>query len=262
MIIKIKFLIVLLLIIPLQTIAITGYNYGDTLSNLALSGLKIRSEPGGSNAIGKVPYGEKVIVLPQPWGFADNLLQFETEGIKGNWVKVRYKDISGFVFDGFLTDLPVSDMNCTSLKQYSEACFQRCGPKICYPHNVEGLLERDTLEFFTRKGLYLVYEERYGLETYQEELTIEATCAEDCFLLARNIYKADIDTVITGLRKHPEKSGLTSQKDIEDKIQALTTFHIKDGRVEMALSDDGCYEAIIITQLSSNIFMISRVFAC
>ncbi|MEI6853972.1 MAG: hypothetical protein WCL06_14090, partial [Bacteroidota bacterium] len=58
---KIKLYILVILLIPFNSFGISGYDYGDTLTCLAVSGLKIRSEPGGENVIGKVPYGEKVI---------------------------------------------------------------------------------------------------------------------------------------------------------------------------------------------------------
>ncbi len=259
---KIKILLLLLFLIPLRMMALTGYNYGDTLTNMALSGLKIRSEPGGSNVVGKVPYGGKVIVCAKPWGFADELLPYETEGIKGGWVKIKFENISGFVFDGFLSTLPAPLMKHRSLKEYADACFTRCGKKSAWFHDSEGLSLTDSVGFYLYKGNYLVLEERYGYEEYNETLTIQCVSAEESYLIARNIYKYEIDTLISNLRNHPEKTGISSQADIEKKILEITTFYFKDGKYEWVLADDGCFDIITVVQLSSNIFKIMRSMGC
>ncbi|MEL7361251.1 MAG: SH3 domain-containing protein, partial [Bacteroidota bacterium] len=62
--------------------------------------LSIRSEPTvrTGERLGRVPHGDPVRVLDaQP-------VRDTIEGIAGNWVRVRYQGISGWVFDGYLRD--------------------------------------------------------------------------------------------------------------------------------------------------------------
>jgi hypothetical protein len=66
---------------------------------ISKSGIIMRDAPGrNGNKIAKIPYWERVIVnlTSQP----DTL-----DNIPGFWVKIRYKDKEGFVFDGYLADI-------------------------------------------------------------------------------------------------------------------------------------------------------------
>ena len=259
---KIKLLLLVILFLPFKLVAITGYDSGDTLNCLAVSGLKIRTEPGGNTVIGKVPYGGRVTVCSKPWGTPESNLGFTTEGIKGSWVKVKFGDIIGFVFDGFLSHLPTPSLQYSSLKDYAEGCFPRSGMKHTYRHTDEGAPEGDTMEFFTYKGNYVIFEERFGYEAYSAILTIENTSAEECYLIARTLFRSDIDTLVYALKNHPEKSGIVQQKDVETKIEECSTFYFADGKYELQLMNDGCYDIISVVRLSSNIFQIRRSSGC
>lgn len=69
---------------------------------IAFSGLKLRAEPNVSGKLLKViPFGQKVETL-------DTLEETYTiEWIQGNWTKVKYEGKTGYVFDGFLSPLPI-----------------------------------------------------------------------------------------------------------------------------------------------------------
>jgi hypothetical protein len=259
---KIILYILVILLVPCKSFCISGYDYGDTLTCLAVSGLKIRSEPGGNNVIGKVPLGGKVIVCPKPWGVSADLLPYTAEGISGSWMKVKYNDLTGYVFDGFLSSLPAPSLQCTSLKQFAEKTFFRSGRKNVYPHNCEGLSLADTLEFFVYNGFYLIHEERFGYESWSESLTIQGTSAEECFLIAMAVFKDDIDKEVEEMKAHPDKLGIELQKEIDNKINDYKLFYFKDGKYELVLMDDGCYDIISVVQLSSNVFRIMRSSGC
>lgn len=68
----------------------------------APSGLKIKSRPATrrSRPIGIIPYGEEVEVLDS----TDRELL--VDWIKDIWVEVKYKDMQGYVFRGYLSTLP------------------------------------------------------------------------------------------------------------------------------------------------------------
>ena len=87
-----------------------NYTIGDTLNIFALSGLKIREEGhANSKVLASMKFGEKVVVLDT---FSTGNKSKQTiEGFGGSWIKVRYDAIEGYVFDGFLSALPVPKMN-------------------------------------------------------------------------------------------------------------------------------------------------------
>jgi hypothetical protein len=254
--------ILVILLIPFKSFGISGYDYGDTLTCLAVSGLKIRSEPGGNTVIGKVPLGGKVVVCPKPWGFPSGLLPYEAEGIKGSWVQVKFDQLTGFVFDGFLSKLPAPSLQHHNLKDYAKGCFRQSGTKNTYVYDCEGLTLGDTLEFFTYKGNFLVYKDRFGYESYSEELTIESISAEECYLIAMAVFKNDIDKVVAEMQAHPDKLGIVLQKEIDNKINDYKLFYFKDGKYELELMNDGCYDIISVVQLAANIFQIRRSIGC
>jgi len=68
----------------------------------AKNGLNLRAEPNlNSNKLGKLDFGAPVTLLDR----TETQLSVEDQGstIRGNWVKVKYESIIGFVFDGYLT---------------------------------------------------------------------------------------------------------------------------------------------------------------
>jgi 3D (Asp-Asp-Asp) domain-containing protein len=88
----------------LNSLNATNYNIGDTLHVFTMSGLKLRESANTtSKSITTLPLGTKVIVL--------NTFQFEkkqtVEDISGNWILVSFNNLEGYVFDGFLSQLPV-----------------------------------------------------------------------------------------------------------------------------------------------------------
>jgi hypothetical protein len=110
-------------LISIHSEAIDWYNPGDTLWVWAKTGLSLRESPDvKSKVLIKVKNAEKVIMLDYP----DQQYPFELEEIKssiqitpgegkkefpgyaltGYWAKVRYGEITGFVFDAFLSRLP------------------------------------------------------------------------------------------------------------------------------------------------------------
>lgn len=80
------------------------YKKGDILNVLALSGLNLREEPSvGSKSIVKVNCGESVEVLELP------SVKFTFEKINGYWLKVKYREKEGYIFDGYLSKYPAPE---------------------------------------------------------------------------------------------------------------------------------------------------------
>lgn len=254
--------VLVILLLPVKSFCIYWYSTGDTLTCLAVSGLKIRSEPGGENVIGKVPFGGKVIACPRPLDVSGHSIPYEAEGIQGFWVKIKYQDLTGYVFDGFLSSLPAPSLQCNSLKQYAEHTFYRSGKKNVYPHNSEGLSLADTLEFFVFNGNYIIHEERFGYESWSESLIIQGSSAEECFLLVMAIYRKDIDEVVAYMKAHPVQLGIALQKEIDYKINQFKYFSFYEDNYVLELESEGCYDIISIRKLTDNTFKISRSMGC
>lgn len=121
--IGIKKIVLFFLVFPNLLLSIDSYMLGDSLIIIAESGLNIRSIPNVTgDIVGVVGYKEQVVVLENKisnFNFNpknDSILLFdEIEDkyfnrkskkywLKGRWVKIDYKGIKGYVFDGFLSN--------------------------------------------------------------------------------------------------------------------------------------------------------------
>lgn len=110
--------------------SINHYEIGDTLYNWAKSGLKIRTEKGFDSKVHAIiPFGGQVITLGRkdkyhPVGYeiqvndAYEVREKEKDSISllGKWVKVRFKDKVGYVFDSYLSRLRIP--GSTDLKKF------------------------------------------------------------------------------------------------------------------------------------------------
>ena len=78
---------------------------GSQLFVVANSGLTLRAEPSlDSEPLIVVEFGSSVEVLNQP----DSILSYETiNWVKGKWIYVEVDGVSGYMFDGYLSDLPM-----------------------------------------------------------------------------------------------------------------------------------------------------------
>jgi len=132
---KIIYLLVIVLVFMIfnKTLAkeqvVKKYNY-------ALSGIKLREDKNlDSKILINIPYGEKVIVLNETLDY------FEIDNIIGNWVKIRYKDIEGYVFGGYLSVLPAPSRKhfsvgeIYSLKEYNSVYYNNKGKLISKNEN-------------------------------------------------------------------------------------------------------------------------------
>lgn len=102
---KYKLLIVISVLV-LGNVCKANYSVQDSLNVFALSGLNMRSfHTAQSEKLINIPYGE-VVVVENTFDF----IHHDTiDKRAGNWVKVRYEEKTGFVFDGYLSDLPLPD---------------------------------------------------------------------------------------------------------------------------------------------------------
>jgi hypothetical protein len=78
---------------------------GSQLYVVANSGLTLRVAPNmNSESLGVVEFGSKVEVLNQP----DSVQYLEKlNWVEGKWIFVEYDGVTGYMFDGYLSDLPL-----------------------------------------------------------------------------------------------------------------------------------------------------------
>ena len=95
-----------LLIIGIQTTSATPpFNNNQEATVVAPSGLSLRLEPGTeAKAIYTIEFGETVTVLNNE---TTACLADRYEWMDGSWIKVEYAGMEGYVFDGFLSTLPL-----------------------------------------------------------------------------------------------------------------------------------------------------------
>ncbi|MEM9548157.1 MAG: SH3 domain-containing protein [Bacteroidota bacterium] len=98
---------ILLIIFYMQMWASNGPGFieGTQLYVVANSGLTLRVAPDvNSESLGVVDYGSSVEVLNQP----DSIEHIQrVNWVEGRWIYVDYDGITGYMFDGYLSDLPL-----------------------------------------------------------------------------------------------------------------------------------------------------------
>lgn len=120
----------------LRPVSAFPFEMNDTLQVFHPEGLKLRESPGFmAPASITIHYGEKVIVLKSYSGDADKAVTIDK--IPGHWILVRFQENSGFVFDGYLSRLPIPALTgnvhaCDNgftgvLKEYALTAFAKSG---------------------------------------------------------------------------------------------------------------------------------------
>ena len=109
----------------------------------AHSGLKLRIEPSTHAEVIKIiPYGDKVTVLETMEE------QQRIEWMSGHWVKVNYDNVQGYIFGGFISDLPMPTMDFELTRNDLDVTY----PLISWAeHNYDEIRQPDTL---MTEGLY------------------------------------------------------------------------------------------------------------
>lgn len=95
----------LLCLIMLTAIKATHFTNAESAYVTAPSGLTLREAPNRTSRVLEIiPFGESVNII------LEDSYEVKTERIdwvKGQWIKVYFEGIEGFVFDGYLSHLPV-----------------------------------------------------------------------------------------------------------------------------------------------------------
>ena len=179
--------------------AINEYSIGDKLFVWAEGGLSLREEAGGkSKAILIIPHGAKIEALQESniGATKDIKVQIIQESVftneedktiktfplslSGKWLKIKYKEKEGYVFDGFLSHLKVVD----NFLDYFTRNYK--------------LLEADTAKSYDRsylfsKGHSFEHGAGDGSCWYSERVIFQGISLEEAILLAKYTCKAYSD---------------------------------------------------------------------
>ena len=100
-----------------------NYLQGDQLNVFAVSGLKLRTaDHMQSEVLTVIPYGETVTVLNH---FDLNTAKTQRiDWVEGRWIFVSYGVLEGYVFDGYLSRLPIPD----DASQFCDECHELVNP--------------------------------------------------------------------------------------------------------------------------------------
>ena len=113
-----------------------NYTEGDALTVVANSGLRVRMSPGQSaKTIHILHFGDRVNV-DNTFGFSDEYAD-RVGWMDGHWIKVRVANLTGYVFDGFLSGLSVPThenqlcIDCSSMTHAIDRYLTDNYPTIC-----------------------------------------------------------------------------------------------------------------------------------
>jgi len=228
----------------------TNFEPGDALKVFANSGLKLRMEPSQhAESVLVIPFGDEVIVL--------NTFDFPKENadrigwIDGHWVLVDYFGLQGYVFDGFLSSLPIPDHE-------SELCGD-CSHLI-YPFDqylddhfgigVENeVLQQSELvnQFVHQLDSNILRKRSYADSWFHLEVTMENMRIGEVLNLLRSMImdkrlKNEFENSLT-FRTNAE--GLVNSIQIKMYENPIRINRTQDGKVKLSttvihMSEDGC----------------------
>ena len=238
--------IIIFSILLLSQISKGNYIENDTLNVLAINGLNIRlAKSGQSEKIGNIKYGESV-VIKNTFKFAH---KDTIERRAGNWVEINYKDKTGFIFDGYLSKLPVPKLNDFEesepyfrMREYLSSNFQNIVKPIKIIEPYFDLDGKDGEGFHVSVWTNnLKLKEKGGYEWFEYSFYFEQTrFAEilslfEIFISQSRGYKAEYKKVIKSY--NPSKDLLSkSRKNSEIKI---FDFTLTDGIMTKVLTFSG-----------------------
>lgn len=152
---------------------------------IAPSGLLLRKEDNlDSEQVGKMPYGASVEVLSRP----DNQ-SIEVAGIADHMIQVRYNDITGYAYNGYLTRFKAPQRKET-------------------PERYASRLKKD----FPKVSISSGNEAKDKAPATSVQLVIPAGSWSEAYLIAKQLYDIPAEYNFPGL-KGPDKSSLQSRQE-------------------------------------------------
>ncbi|MFB9863735.1 SH3 domain-containing protein [Rufibacter immobilis] len=195
---RIKFLIVIVVsLLPHTSFSAEHYKAGDKLYVAPTSGMNLRTAPSlSAPIIRKLDFNMVVTVQPDslPATPAQIKVSDFNEGnllLKGSWVKVSAKGVTGYAFDGMLSRYPGIPLKIIQEESYLPTLF---GAPVVKNQKRSSVIEGHKISYETKTTTYpkvLVMKSTFLDDCYNEEYTFTTTFNEAYWLIARMMRYAD-----------------------------------------------------------------------
>ena len=245
------FISTFLLVLPGNSDA-QNYAVGDGVVVAATSGLRLRVQPEKSSPTIKVlDYNDRLQVVQIE--SQERNLQDRIQWQDGQWIRVKAGHLSGWVFDGFVTTLPLPDEE-TQLCIDCSSMIQPLNEYVSAHFGVECAEEQaDTVEDLM-SSTYL-YDGGIQVSTtssdgwYRSEIVFEGRRLSEIVNLLRSFsvgeqMRRDFDL---SLVFHEDRQGLVSKVEVRLFPDDLVIERTPDGLIEvsaMVLTDIGDYQVL------------------
>ena len=172
------------------------YQVGDNLNVNARSGLNVRNVPGVQGSqIGFLEYGQKVKVISKEF-----INQRDTfDNLDGGWIEIEMGEVKGYVFDGYLTKLPILDFQLKNDNEDRGICLFQSMDKY-----VESNFEiNDTTNYYNGSdgegdhGMNIMELNNFGQfikhtywESFESELQLEKVSEGEALNLVKSIFES------------------------------------------------------------------------
>lgn len=145
--------------------------------------LNLRKEPrGAAEVVARLPYGALVTIADGGWERSP----LEADGLVGHWVKVTSMQLSGYVFDAYLSPYEAPPAATTGLWHYADLCLGKSGqPKLQASGNPQQGKEISTEAYATGARVESEKEWDATATRYRITLTLKGVSPEQAFFLAR-----------------------------------------------------------------------------
>lgn len=234
-----------IIIIPVLLILLTStmfanrfdfvnYIQGDQLNVFAASGLKLRTTDNmQAEVITIIPYGESVTVLNH-FDLASAKRQ-RIDWMDGRWIYVSYGVLEGYVFDGYLSRLPIPD----DASQFCDECYELVNPLNNYldaHFRVQSILGSSPKEEtnFTYKYLLeqsLIVKRRSGESWWGIELEMLNYRMPEALNLLRSMLVSEED-------KDQFEKSLLFKEDINSNVKEIQ-IRMYDQPMVIKMNQDG-----------------------
>lgn len=201
----------------------TNYQPGDSMYVWAQSGLKMRAEPSlKGDKVLTIPYGAKIQIdsyqneLPEikvrvVEAQKIDGVEYKSFYLKGHWCKVTYLDTIGYIFDGYLSQMPTFQLepyrNETEILHTVNESFD------VYAEKHFGLLQKNDAgqepnfnSSILERRIYgngMMIEEDASEGGWKQKIILPSTSFEEGFLFFSLKYKFEDNTKSVELENYP-----------------------------------------------------------
>lgn len=167
------------------------YYNGDTLHVLALSGLRLRDQPGpNAGVVATLPYGATVVAQEEQ----NHSRSATVDKLGGYWTKVAWQGKTGYVFDGYLSVFPAPGARDTSLSEYCAHHFKKTGKLAEIKTGEEESMNNLDIQYYRYRDFVIECRINGYYESFSETLVFDPAwriSQEELFLLTKAIFRKD-----------------------------------------------------------------------